>query len=427
MLDFFSLTDPNIRYVVIGSVLLTASSAIIGCFTFLRKRALIGDAIAHSVLPGVCLSFILAGTKNPLILLIGAFITGFISVYLMDFITRNSRIKQDTAIGLLLSVFFGIGILLLTFIQHSGDASQSGLDSFLFGKAASLVAEDLMVFGTAGIILIVTIILLYKEFTLISFDENYARTIGLPVRTFEFILTVLTVLAVVIGIQAVGIVLMSAMLITPAAAARFWTNKLSLMIILAAVLGALSGISGAYISYLSPAMPTGPWIVLIISAIAIFSFMAAPGKGIIARLVLQRNHRHQILEENILKVLFHMGEKEKNYFNKWSIQDIIRKRRMASAQLSTGLNRLRNEGYVEKENNTWRLTQEGKEKGQRITRIHRLWEMYLTEYLRIAPDHVHEDAETMEHIITPEIEARLEEQLKYPSKDPHDETIPYRE
>src|SRR5690349_7541533 len=139
LFEFFSLTNPNVRYVVIGSVLLTATSAIIVCFTLLRKRALIGDAIAHSVLPGICLSFMLSGTKDPLVLLIGAFITGAISVYLMDIIIRYSRIKQDTAIGLILSVFFGIGMLLLTFIQQSGNASQSGLDSFLFGKAASLV------------------------------------------------------------------------------------------------------------------------------------------------------------------------------------------------------------------------------------------------------------------------------------------------
>lgn len=427
ILQFFSLADPNVRYVVLGSILLTASSAIIGCFTLLRKRALVGDAVAHSVLPGVCLSFLLAGTKDPLILLIGAFLTGGLSIYLMDYITHNTKIKQDTAIGLLLSVFFGIGILLLTFIQQSGNAAQSGLDSFLFGNAASIVAEDLLVFGSVAIIMVTTVLLLFKEFTLLSFDVNFARTIGLPVKSLELLLTILTVLAIVIGIQAVGVVLMAAMLITPAAAARFWTNKLSVMIILAALLGALSGISGAFISYTAPSMPTGPWIVIIISVIAIGSFILAPGKGILSKMILQGRYRNQILEENILKALFHLGEKENNFYNARTVTEMIEKRPIHKEQLVKGLKRLRNQGYLGKANHQWYLTPEGKEKGQRITRLHRLWEMYLTQYLRIAPDHVHEDAETMEHIITPELEAKLEEQLQFPKKDPHDEIIPYKE
>ena len=146
LLDFFSFQDPNIRFVALGSVILTASSAIVGTFTFLNKRSLVGDAIAHAVLPGICLGFILAGTKNPFYLIGGAFATGWVSLIAVDYITRRSRIKEDTAIGLVLSVFFGLGIVLLTVIQKSGNAAQSGLDHFLFGKAASLVGEDLYTF-----------------------------------------------------------------------------------------------------------------------------------------------------------------------------------------------------------------------------------------------------------------------------------------
>src|SRR3954470_5359916 len=162
LLRFLSLSDPNVRYVVLGAILLTASSAIVGCFTFLRKRALVGDAIAHSVLPGVCLSFILAGTKNPFILLIGAFLSGWLSLVCIDLITSKTKIKEDTAIGLILSVFFGIGILLLTSIQHSGNASQSGLDSFIFGKAASLLEENIYIFGGIIILLLLFFFLFFK-------------------------------------------------------------------------------------------------------------------------------------------------------------------------------------------------------------------------------------------------------------------------
>jgi len=281
IIDFFSFSNPNIRYVVFGSMLLAVSSAIVGCFTFLKKKALVGDVVSHAVLPGICLSFIISGTKDPFLLIIGAFITGWLSIVVMDYIIQNSKIKEDTATGLSLSVFFGIGILLLTYIQHSGNAAQSGLDSFLFGKAAALVGKDLLAFSLVAILILVVVFFFYKEFKLISFDPAFAQSLGIPVKRIELILSSITVMAVVTGIQAVGVVLMAAMLITPAAAARFWTDKLSIMILSAACIGALSGLAGAFISYAAPAMPTGPWIVMVVSLIALFSFFFAPKKGLL--------------------------------------------------------------------------------------------------------------------------------------------------
>ncbi|WP_162052999.1 metal ABC transporter permease [Pontibacter pamirensis] len=423
-LEFFSFADANVRYVTIGSVLLAASSAVVGCFTYLRKRALVGDAVAHAVLPGVCLAFILSGTKNPFILLIGAFITGWLSLICIDFITSRSRIKEDTAIGLVLSVFFGIGILLLTAIQHSGNAAQSGLDKFLFGKAASLVGEDLIAFSVVAVVLLVSTIVFYKELTLLCFDQAYARTIGFPVRALELLLTTLTVFAVVVGIQAVGVVLMAAMLITPAAAARFWTDRLPVMLVLSALMGAFSGIAGAFVSYTAPAMPTGPWIVLIISMIAILSFALAPSKGWVARIIRQRRNRSQMLEENLLKLLYHLGEQKQAYTAVHTLQELLQRRAMPEKQARAGLHKLRNQGYVKKLPEGWQLTTQGQRRGQRVVRLHRLWELYLTQYLHLASDHVHEDAETIEHIITPELEQKLMEELSFPVLDPHSSRIP---
>lgn len=425
--EFLSLSDPNVRYVVLGSILLTASSALVGCFTFLRKRALVGDVIAHSVLPGICVAFILWQEKNPFILMIGAFSSGLLSIYLMEKITQNSRIKEDTALGLILSVFFGIGILLLTYIQHSGNAYQSGLDSFLFGKATSLSRSDVYTFGSLAILICLTIFLFFKEFTFISFDENFAYSLGLPVLLLRGILTSLTVFAVVLGIQAVGVVLMAAMLITPAAAARFWTNKIRVMLLLAAVFGAFSGLTGAYISYLKTNMPTGPWIVLVISTIAVTSFIAAPKKGLAYQYYQSYKNKKKILEENILKTFFHLGEKENVFDKPYSIREILERRQISVNELQKGLNSLIKEGYIIKESSGYILTKEGKTVGQRITRTHRLWELYLTNYLNIAPDHVHEDAETIEHILTPELEKKLEDLLQKPEQDPHSSNIPYKE
>ncbi|MDX5418192.1 MAG: metal ABC transporter permease [Hymenobacteraceae bacterium] len=422
--EFFSFTDANIRYVTLGSVLLASSSAVVGCFTLLRKRALVGDAVAHAVLPGVCLAFILAGTKNPFVLLLGAFITGWVSLVTIDFITSRSRIKEDTAIGLVLSVFFGIGILLLTAIQHSGNAAQSGLDKFLFGKAASLVGEDLIAFGLVAVLLLFTTLLFYKELTLLCFDQAYAKTIGFPVRGLELLLTTLTVFAVVVGIQAVGVVLMAAMLITPAAAARFWTDKLSLMLVLAALIGAFSGVAGAFVSYTAPAMPTGPWIVLIVSMIAILSFAFAPSKGWVARIVRQRRNKALILEENLLKLLYQLGEANQDYKAARPLQELLERRAIPMRQARKGLRKLKQQGYIRKTPAGWALTTQGQRRGERVVRLHRLWELYLTQYLQLASDHVHEDAETIEHIITPELEQKLMEELNFPVLDPHSSKIP---
>ncbi|MEX0968163.1 MAG: iron chelate uptake ABC transporter family permease subunit [Bacteroidia bacterium] len=424
LFQFLSLQDSNVRYVVLGSIFLCIGSAVVGCFTFLRKRALIGDAVAHSVLPGVALAFMIFHTKHPLVLIGGALATGWLSLLFIDFVTRRSRIKPDAAIGFTLSVFFGIGILLLTIIQQSGDAGQSGLDRFLFGKAASLMYSDVVTFSIVSLVLVLVIIFFFREFTLISFDRNHAQALGLPVRMLEFLLSTLTVIAIATGIQAVGVVLMAALLISPAAAARYWTNNLVLMIILAALFGAFSGLAGSYVSYVAPSMPTGPWIVVALSAIAIFSLLLSTKRGMLARYISRHKNRLRITNENILKAYYHLGEKDGDFQKGRTVAQLLEQRTFRMKNLENGLHRLKQKNLLAKQNGTWSMTEEGIKEGQRITRLHRLWELYLTEHLRIAPDHVHEDAEAIEHIITPDIEARLEELLQYPSSDPHQTRIP---
>lgn len=423
--QFFSFSDPSIVAVVLGSILISGSSAVVGCFSFLKKKALVGDAVAHSVLPGICLAFLLAGEKNPVIILAGAFATGWISLVLVDYISANSKIKEDTAIALILSVFFGIGILLLTHIQQSGNAAQSGLQSFLFGKAAALVGKDLIVFSIVAVSLLLMVILFFKELKIISFDESYARSLGLPVTGLNLFLNAMTVMAVVTGIQAVGVVLMAALLITPAAAARFWTDNLFIMCLIAGLMGALSGWVGSFVSFIAPQMPTGPWIVIVVSIIALISFFLAPGKGILSKHLSLQKMRAGILEENLLKELYHIQDRSGGEKGLATRELLISQRAFPRKFLDSALRKLQNKNMLERQNGHLELTDTGMMLAKRIVKLHRLWELYLSTYLRIAPDHVHEDAETIEHIITPELEARLEKLLDYPEKDPHDSKIPY--
>lgn len=423
--SFLSFSDPSIVYVVLGSIIITASSAVVGCFSLLKKKALVGDAVAHAVLPGICLSFMLTGTKNPLIIIAGAFVTGWLSLIIIDFLSSRSKLKEDTAIAIVLSVSFGVGILLLTRIQHSGNAAQAGLQSFLFGKAAALTSQDLKMFMLVAGILLLTIFTFFKELKIIAFDEAFAHSIGLPVNALNILLNSLTVMAVVTGIQAVGVVLMAAILITPASAARFWTDNLIKMCWIAAIIGGLSGWVGSFVSYAAPQMPTGPWIVMFVSIIALISFFVAPGKGIISKQIAQSRLRATLLEENLLKELFRLEEKNNGKRIKLSVSELIEQRHFPKKYLRPALRRLMNKAFLLKEENLWYLSDKGMLKGKRIVKLHRLWEMYLSTYLKIAPDHVHEDAETIEHIITPELETQLEKLLDYPELDPHQRKIPY--
>ncbi len=423
--NFFSFQDVNVIYVSLGTIILGASAAVVGSFTFLRKRALIGDAIAHAILPGICIAFLFSGTKNYFFLIIGAFISGWISILLVDYISKNSKIKEDTAIGLILSVFFGFGILLLTYIQQSGNAAQTGLDSFLFGKAASMVQQDVIIFSVISILLVITVTLFYKELQLISFDEAFGQSMGLPVKGLVFMLSSLTVLAVVTGIQAVGVVLMAALLITPTAAAKYWSGYLPRILVLAAFIGGFSGFSGTFISYIAPNMPTGPWVVMVLSIIAFGSILFAPKKGILAKWLKQIHHKHRIQDENIIKVFFQVAEAEKSFGEPKTIEMIREKRFYTDKLIRRILKRLKRHGYLFQNSEGYYLSPFGQRKAARLVKLHRLWELYLTEYLRIAPDHVHEDADTIEHLITPELEKRLEEKLGYPKVDPHNSEIPY--
>ncbi|KRP13258.1 MAG: zinc ABC transporter permease [Sphingobacteriales bacterium BACL12 MAG-120813-bin55] len=422
--DFFSFSDPNVLFVLAGMVFLGISSSTIGTFAFLRKRSLTGDAIAHSVLPGICLAFLLFDTRNLWVLLGGAFVTGWLSIFLVDIVTRKSRIKTDAAIGIALSVFFGAGIVLLTYIQQTGNAGQSGLNNFLLGKAAAMSPDDIITMMVVSGIIVLVVVLFFKEFTLLAFDPEYARASGMPIRFLETLLTTLTVMAVAVGIQAVGVVLMAAMLITPPAAARFWTNNLKKMVLLSVAFGILGGFMGAFISYTDNRMPTGPWVVTMTSLLVLFSLIAAPGKGLAASWLLRRRYGEKVGRENTLKVLYHLKEQhpERQTF---TMEAMLQRRSMDPVKLARALRSLIKKGMVVRQDNGYQLNTSGEEEGKRIVRIHRLWEMYLTEKMNTAADHVHDDAEAIEHIITPEMEEKLARLLDFPDKDPHNKTIPW--
>ena len=283
--------DYTLIIVAIGAALLGTVSGALGTYAVLRRQSLLGDAISHAALPGIALAFLLTGSKAPLLLVLGAAIAGWLGTLLIMSIVRLTRIKYDSALGIVLSTFFGFGLVLHTLIQRTGNANQAGLDTFLFGQAATILERDILTIGILGGIAIIITLVFWKELKLLVFDEDFAASLGFPIRAFDILLTSLLVVAIVLGLQAVGAVLMSAMLVAPAVAARQWTNKLSVMMLLAACFGALAGVSGTIISSSASRIPTGPTIVLCATVVVGLSIAFASNRGLLWDWIRQRRNR----------------------------------------------------------------------------------------------------------------------------------------
>jgi len=276
-MDFFA--DYTLRLVALGSAVLGATSGALGSFAYLRRQSLLGDAVSHAALPGIVLAFMLTGSKVPLVLMVGAGLAGWLGTLTVLVIVRRSRVPYDSALGIVLAVFFGAGLVLLTHIQKLPNAAQAGLESFLFGQAASLLKRDVVTMAVLGSVALVILVLMWKEFKLLSFDPDFAASLGLPVGRLDGLLTLLLVVAIIIGLQTVGVVLMSAMIVAPGAAARQWSRRLAPMVVIAAAIGIFAGVTGSILSSHVPRLPTGPTIVLVLSSVFVFSLFMAPHRG----------------------------------------------------------------------------------------------------------------------------------------------------
>lgn len=356
--------DYTLAVIVAGTVILGCVSGLLGSFAVLRRQSLLGDAISHASLPGVALAFLLTLQKNPLIILLGAAAAGWVGTLLVMLIVRHTVIKEDAALGIILSVFFGFGLVLLTIIQRLPNASKSGLDTFLFGSASTLLYEDVRLMLILGAVCIFLVILFWKEFKLLTFDRDFAASVGYPVNRFEILLTGLIVVAIVVGLQTVGVVLMSAMIIAPAAGARQWTDKLWLMVSLSALFGAFSGVSGALISSLVPKLPTGPTIVLIISTIVFISMLFSPHRGILWSWVRDVKSRRNIRAQAMLTNLLLFSESETNPFH---AHDLAALTAIGRGPARKAMADLKARGLVSNpENDKWALTAEGVKEAHRI-------------------------------------------------------------
>jgi manganese/zinc/iron transport system permease protein len=416
--------DPNAFWVLSGTTLLGLSSGVLGSFAFLRKQGLMGDVLSHAALPGICLAFLLTGSKHPLSFLIGAMITGFLATLTISWITRYSRIKADTAMGLVLSVFFGIGIVLLTQIQHSQNGNQSGLDKFLFGQSASIVSADVQVMGAISIFLLILCFVFLKELKLLCFDASYGSSLGFPMRFLDFFLMLLLVIAVVIGLQAAGVVLMAALLITPAAAARYWTESLPRMIIISAVIGALSGVIGTVFSAITYNLSTGPLIVLAASSLFFFSMLFAPQRGLLVKWLRFLRTKKQLKKEDTLEFLYEVLPKT------YTLQQ-LKQSIKAPKDLQTTIRTLANTNKIIYKQDEVHFTKKGLQEAYETVLFRRMLEVWLMYESTLYTEQSIQQVETQEDIL-PDLQKELNQLLKehdrFPEKYPYPSLIiPNRE
>lgn len=418
------LRDYNTRIVVIGATLLGCAAGMVGSFTLLRKRALMGDALSHATLPGIVLAFIVvtkAGGdgKSLIVLHIGAVVTGLLGVAAILGIRRLTHLKEDTALGAVLSVFFGAGVALLGISQQMPEGNSAGLESFIYGKTASMRRADIYMIAVAAGCCISFCLLLFKELKVLCFDDGFAGSQGFPVLGLDIILMALVVVVTIVGLQAVGLILMIALLVIPAAAARFWTERLGPMFVIAGCLGGLSGTVGAATSALFSKLPSGAMIVLVCTSLFLFSLVFGTARGVLVRFGRRWRLNRSVSRQHLLRAIFEIVENadseqphtEKEH-RSVSVDDLLPKRSWTRARLTREIQRAQSDELVEWVGSQIRLTKRGTVEARRLTRQHRLWELYLITHADIAPSRVDRDADDIEHVLEPVVVAELERLLE---------------
>lgn len=441
LVSFF--IDPVLRAPTLGCMLMCLAASQMGVIVFLRKQSLIGEALSHASYPGVILGVLAAGHLSiqesqelqlSILALIGAFITSLVGFWVIHFLEKQMHVPSDTALCFVLSTFFGVGLTITSEVQFSFTSLYKQALTYLYGQAATMTDIHIVIYGMLALVVIIMIFLLYKELQMITFDRQYAKSLGISVRSIDLLLFILVTIAVIIGIRSVGVVLMSAMLIAPAVAARQFTNRLSVLLILAGFFGVLSGYLGNYFSvqltesfaqtYPSARiiLPTGPMIVLVATIICTASLLFAPERGLLIRLWRIAYFRYTCICENLLKEMWRIDSK-----SVISLEQIGKYQTISRSYLKFLLWRMSQNGWINQEQSDfYRLTADGQYRASNIVRLHRLWEVYLTDYLGMGAERVHRNAEEMEHILTPQLEHELTLLLKDPKQDPHHQPIPER-
>ena len=428
-LDFF--LDPLYRAPFIGSMLMCLASALMGTLMLVKRRSLLGEALSHSTYPGVVISAMVGALFfNPndlssvFIILGGAFLFAYLGLQVIEKLRSRFRIHLDAALCLTLSVFLGLGVVFASQIQFSHPLWYQQSQVFVYGQAATMTDAHILIYGALSLLTLAFILYRFREIELAFFDSSFGKSIGLNLQPIFRGVFFLLILSIVVGIRSVGVILMAGMLIAPVVAARSFTDRLSHLLVFSGLFGLVSGFGGNYLSVkLSQqglTYPTGPMILLFATALSLLSLLFAPQKGAASRLIRIARFRRRCEAENILKTLWKGGVK-----TPLSQKEVLKWNPIGALRLKKAIFSLKREGWIAGDRGgKVILTLDGEKRAERLVRLHRLWELYLVSCLKVDEERVHHSAEEMEHILTPDLECRLDALLNHPKKDPHQKPIP---
>ncbi len=418
------MTAPSITMnVMLGTALLGATAGTIGTFAVLRRRALVGDMLSHAALPGVCIAFLIMQDRNFVGLSLGALATGLVGILVIAILTRWTRTKEDAAIGIVLSTWFGAGMVLLSVAQRQTTGYPAGLKSYLLGEAAGIGRGDVQLIAVVALVCLAIVSILYKEFKLLSFDTDFAAAQGWPTLLLDLVMMGTLAVVTIVGLPICGVILMAALIILPGASARFWTNRLGRLLVIAASAGAAAGVIGTFLGSPLPKQlfgielfdntkyPPGPLIVLTAATFFLFSMLFAPQRGVVATAIAELRLRQRIAREHLLRALYEISEPYLPERPAVAEERVLAQRSWRRWWVDWWLSRLRNRGLIERVNGNVRLTPEGLGAAAEVTRTHRLWEMFLVESAGIAADHVDRDADAVEHMLPKPLVRELEQRL----------------
>lgn len=275
------LFNSNFQWVLLSTTILGIAAGTIGCIAYWKRESLLSDSLAHAALPGIVIAFLVVQEKNLFILIFGAAISALIGAAFIEWITSSTRITEDTAMGMVLSVFYGLGIMLLAIANRTASGNQSGLDKFIFGQAATMVRADVYTMLALALLVIIIVIICFKEWKIFLFDPEFAKGLGLSLKGMNTLYLAVLITTIVVGIQAVGVILIAALLIIPSVSARYWTESFQMMVVLSALIGGASGFVGTFISAIGKGWPTGPFIVIVAGSIFIISLVFGKAKGLL--------------------------------------------------------------------------------------------------------------------------------------------------
>ena len=413
---WMSLQEPWAFRALIASAMVGISCGVLGCFIVLRNMALIGDALSHAVLPGVFFAFLLFG-YSVIGFFIGSVLAGLLSALVITWIQQNVKAKNDAAIGIVFTAMFAIGVIGISHISKR-DGVHLDVKDFLFGNMLGVSNEDLYLTIGLTIYVLVNVFIFYRQLFVSTFQPVIAQTMGISVNLMHYFLMLLLSFVVVASLQTVGVILVVAMLITPASTALLLTDRLHKVVILSAIIGLISTVSGLLLAIVWNTTP-GPLMAVVAAVFFFVAAFLAPKRGLVFRYLKKRKLKHEINLEDVMKQSFRLQG-----MNQMTFENLQARLGFTRSKLNGLLSELRTRDYFD--NGQLKLTEKGSAVASRLTRAHRLWETYLVNEVGLQEGQIHDDAERLEHHLSEGILDEVDEKLGFPEKDPHGSPIPER-